>query len=439
MRRLLLLVLLVAPAFATTTVTGNIQTLGATPGPRSFVRFTLRGCGGNAPAVSGVALIAPSSGANYFIDFPSDASGNISGTLYATRDSAGTGGGEISCGGSTTSVWYGMTAFGDGKAGPEVAIHAKNGTTLDISSVTPITTNPVVTAPTGDTTYARLDSGNQPFLGNVTPNGNGTLSLGTSSNRWKLFATTADITSGSTTNFLPSTITGSAIIGEANVTLGTGSGRAYGVVGVAKGSSDSAGDIAYGGYFRSTASNNVGTEVGLHAETSGGGGSATIAEFYAGSSLQAKIDGAGIIAGNGLSISGDASFSTATFPERAAPSGTPLKTVCYADNSFHGLECSFNNDTFHPVTLTIAKGTSTLTGSAISSGSCATTVTTSATGTFTDDTISVSYASFSAPSTDGRLTLSYWPTTDHVNFALCNPTAGSITPSGLVVNWNVLR
>src|SRR5262249_6187816 len=63
--------------------------------------------------------------------------------------------------------WYGMVVFLNGKAGPETPIHAKIGATFDISNITPITTNPVVTAPTGDSTYARLDGGNQPFTGNV--------------------------------------------------------------------------------------------------------------------------------------------------------------------------------------------------------------------------------------------------------------------------------
>jgi hypothetical protein len=45
--------------------------------------------------------------------------------------------------------------FYAGKGGPETPIVARNGDTFDISNITPITTNPVVTAPTGDTTYER--------------------------------------------------------------------------------------------------------------------------------------------------------------------------------------------------------------------------------------------------------------------------------------------
>ena len=172
MRKLCLFALLLAflalPAGATTTVTGNVRDLGTVPVTSgAFVRFYLRGCSGNQPFVPGVAILAPSQGAVWFKDFTADGSGNISGTLYSTRNSAGTGNGEIECGTSFTSVWYGMVLFLNGKGGPEVPVHAKNGVTLDIGTVTPITTNPVSTAPTGDTTYARLDGGNQPFVGDI--------------------------------------------------------------------------------------------------------------------------------------------------------------------------------------------------------------------------------------------------------------------------------
>ncbi len=174
MKRLLLFLLLIlipTPLFATTTVTGTIQNLGTgVLGSGTFVRFWLRGCGGNQPRVNSTALIAPSQGGVFYFDMVADANGKISGTLYSTRDSTGNNGGDIECGGSTTAVWYGMQAFVNGKGGPEVPIHAKSGVTLDITSVTPISTNPVVVAPTGDTTYLRLDGGNSPLTGAVTFN-----------------------------------------------------------------------------------------------------------------------------------------------------------------------------------------------------------------------------------------------------------------------------
>jgi hypothetical protein len=219
-----LILLFLAPLLvATTTVTGTLQNLGTgTVGQGAFVRFWLRGCGGNQPRVSGIALIAPTQGGVFYFDFAANASGVISGTLYSTRDATGLLGGDITCGTSTTSVWYGMQAFVGGKGGPEVPIHAKNTATIDISNVTALTTNPVVTSPTGDSTYARLDGGNQPFSGNVNPNGNGTLNLGSASNRWNANLNTVNAT-GAVTATGPannqmnlSILNGAAVIGSTN-------------------------------------------------------------------------------------------------------------------------------------------------------------------------------------------------------------------------------
>jgi hypothetical protein len=58
-----------------------------------------------------------------------------------------------------------MQVFVGGKGGPEIPVHALNTATLNISSVVPITTTPVVTAPTGDSTYFRKDAGNSPITG----------------------------------------------------------------------------------------------------------------------------------------------------------------------------------------------------------------------------------------------------------------------------------
>jgi hypothetical protein len=107
----------------------------------------------------------------------------------------------------------------------------------------------------------------------------------------------------------------------------------------------------------------------------------------------------------------------------------------YGDNCAGGTLCGIRGATVPKI---IASGTSTLTNSAVSSGACAAVVTTAASGVLTTDRIAWSYAS--APATaDGLLTLSAYVTSGNVNWKLCNPTANSQTPSGLVVNWGVLR
>lgn len=204
--RLFAAVLFCSTAFATTTVTGTLK--DASTGivsSRSYVRFYLRGCTSNQPRVNGTALIAPTAGASYYVDFVPNSSGVISGTLYSTRDASGTGNGEIECGsGNFTGVWYGMQVFNNGRPGVEVPVHAKNGVTLDVTTVVPINTTPVATAPSGDATYARLDGGNMPFTGQVTvannivPDANGTRSVGTSGSRFQVNATTINASGAST-------------------------------------------------------------------------------------------------------------------------------------------------------------------------------------------------------------------------------------------------
>jgi hypothetical protein len=143
--------LLTVNLYGSTTISGSVKGLSnSTITSGIFIRFYLRGCSGNVPRISGTALVPTSGSDAWYKDFiPDPATGAISGTLYSTRDSAGTGNGEIECGGSYTTVWYGMGIWRDGIAGPETPVHAKNGAILDISKVTAWTTNTVSVAPSG--------------------------------------------------------------------------------------------------------------------------------------------------------------------------------------------------------------------------------------------------------------------------------------------------
>jgi len=102
------------------------------------------------------------------------------------------------------------------------------------------------------------------------------------------------------------------------------------------------------------------------------------------------------------------------------------------------------------VTQTIANGTAALlntpTGStAITSGACASTVTVSASGVVTTDSIVYTpnvdpqgVTGYSA-SASGSLYIWAYPTSGNVNFEVCNNTGSSITPSALTLNWRVTR
>ncbi len=98
------------------------------------------------------------------------------------------------------------------------------------------------------------------------------------------------------------------------------------------------------------------------------------------------------------------------------------------------------------VTRTIASGTAALGTSSISSGASASVVTVAATGVATTDVIDWGFngtpngvTGYNAASTTGCLVITAYPTAGNVNFIVSNPTAGSITPGAVTLNWSVRR
>ncbi len=93
----------------------------------------------------------------------------------------------------------------------------------------------------------------------------------------------------------------------------------------------------------------------------------------------------------------------------------------------------------------VASGTAVLGTTAIGSGALATAVSVSATGVLTTDTIiftpnaDISAVTGYSPATTGGLIIYPYPTADHVNFKVGNPTASSVTPGAVTLNWVVIR
>lgn len=94
---------------------------------------------------------------------------------------------------------------------------------------------------------------------------------------------------------------------------------------------------------------------------------------------------------------------------------------------------------------TVASGTSALGTGAISSATCATVVTTTATGTATTDVVWWGFngdptaVTGYVPLTAGMLTIVSYPSTNNVNFKVCNNTSSSITPGAITLNWRIVR
>jgi hypothetical protein len=102
-------------------------------------------------------------------------------------------------------------------------------------------------------------------------------------------------------------------------------------------------------------------------------------------------------------------------------------------------------------TKTIASGATALGTTALSSAKCTgdggepALVTASAPGTLTTDVVLASFnANVSAvtgytPAVTGTLRIDVYPTSDTVNFKVCNATSASITPGAVTLNWRVVR
>lgn len=161
--------------------------------------------------------------------------------------------------------------------------------------------------------------------------------------------------------------------------------------------------------------------------------SCTAGQFYG-------IAGGGLDNGAGICSSVD-SCGRAGIALLATSGTCNSSTPCHVPIRIAPASCSTSGGG----TTTIASGTATLGTSAISSASCATVVTVSATGVLSTDDIMADFnadptsTTGYAPSTSGTLTIIKYPTANNVNFKVCNSTVSSITPGAVVLNWRVTR
>lgn len=142
-----------------------------------------------------------------------------------------------------------------------------------------------------------------------------------------------------------------------------------------------------------------------------------------------KVNGNTVTAGTST-ITGAAS-KTLTFGNTLTMAGTDGSSIAFGAGG--------------TVTYTIASGAKALATSAIASGACSSAQTDTATGTATTDVVDASFngdptaVTGYVPSTSGMLTVIAYPTSNTVNFKVCNNTANSITPGAITLNWRVRR
>ncbi len=147
-----------------------------------------------------------------------------------------------------------------------------------------------------------------------------------------------------------------------------------------------------------------------------------------------------VVAGNAGPVGGV--FSA---PEGTTTAGASSVDNCGGDSTAHGLKCSFNADGPYLMERLVASGTSAMGTGGITTGTCATVVTTAATGAATTDnlianpTADPTGVTGYAPSASGSLYIQAYITSGNVNFKVCNNTSGTITPSALTMQWRVIR
>lgn len=155
--------LLCALAFVCLTISGWAQTATisgqindpATTGQsvNTYLQFELKGCFGNQPRYNGAALLWP-----VVKKYTASSLGAISGTIYRND--------YITCGSSTDSSYWEMTVVQNGAKSPPCNVRIA-ASTFNANQPTCLNVNPTVTAPTTDSTYAKLDNTNGPFTGNL--------------------------------------------------------------------------------------------------------------------------------------------------------------------------------------------------------------------------------------------------------------------------------
>lgn len=159
------------------------------------------------------------------------------------------------------------------------------------------------------------------------------------------------------------------------------------------------------------------------------------------------VTSVGLTVPSWLTVSGSPVTSSGTLAVTAAGSQTANEFLATPNGSSGAvsLRAIATADLPSTTTQTVASGTAALGTSAIASAAKATTVTVSAAGVASTDALIWGFNSDPtsttgyAPSTSGMLTIIAYPSSDNVNFVVCNNTGASITPGAVTLNWRVVR
>lgn len=151
---------------------------------------------------------------------------------------------------------------------------------------------------------------------------------------------------------------------------------------------------------------------------------------------------------------GPGSLAVSSAPSNQFANGVTINGLSYAQPAISNLSgfgtgvataAAANLSAAGGLTSTIASGSTALGTGAITSATCATVVTATATNVATTDVVQASFngdptgVTGYIPATAGMLTIVAYPGSGNVNFKVCNNTTGSITPGAITLNWRVSR
>jgi hypothetical protein len=204
-----------------------------------------------------------------------------------------------------------------------------------------------------------------------------------------------------------------------------------------------------------------------------GGGGGTVTQVDGGAGLTGSVTTTGSLAvgaGTGISVAADAVavdrtvvdtwYATAaqgtlagtavqsvvgTAPITATGTTTRTVAISAATTSAPGSMSAADKTKLDGLAVAVS-GTAALGTAAIASGANATVVTAAAAGVTTASVIEWGFSTnpnavtgYNAASTTGCLVITAFPSAGNVNFVVSNPTASSITPGALTLNWRIAR
>lgn len=132
-------------------------------------------------------------------------------------------------------------------------------------------------------------------------------------------------------------------------------------------------------------------------------------------------------------------YTASAYEEGSTPYNGTGTDYIWGDSGTHRLKMNNNSGTTQSIGGVVASSTATMASGSISGASCASVITVLAANVLTTDAIEWSYATAPSGTTDALLTIAPYVTAGNVNFIRCNPTAGSITGTAIVLNWVVVR